>query len=83
MKRPSGSKLDGVVPAVASAWIPGLGQLLNGEGDKAIGVFVTAGICGLSILGSIPVIASAAWLVGGGTWIYGVVDGYVTGKRKG
>ncbi len=87
MKRSSGSVADGAVPAVASGFVPGLGQLMNGESDKALGVFVVAAICGGGllggILGGIPIIGGIAGLVGGITWIYGVADGYLTGRKKG
>ena len=79
VKRSEGS---GVVPAVASAFIPGVGQLVNGEVDKAIGVFVVAAISGASFLGAIPLIGSIAGLVYGATWVYGVADGYIQGKKK-
>ena len=36
-----------------------------------------------AFLGSLPLIGGIAGLVAGGTWIYAVADGYVTGKRKG
>jgi hypothetical protein len=73
---------SGVVPAVASALIPGVGQLVNGEVDKAIGVFVVAAITGASFLGAIPLIGSVAGLVYCATWVYGVADGYIQGKKK-
>ena len=73
---------SGVVPAVASALIPGVGQLVNGEVDKAIGVFVVAAISGASFLGAIPLIGSIAGLVYGATWVYGVADGYIQGRKK-
>ena len=73
---------NGVVPAVASALIPGVGQLVNGETDKAIGVFVVAAISGAGFIGAIPLIGSIAGLVYGATWIYGVADGYLQGKKK-
>ncbi len=79
VKRSGGS---GVVPAVASALIPGVGQLVNGEVDKAIGVFAVAAIAGASFLGAIPLIGSIAGLVYSATWIYGVADGYIQGKKK-
>jgi len=79
IKRSNGS---GVVPAVCSAIIPGVGQLVNGETDKAIGVFVVAGVAGASLLGAIPIIGSIAGLVYGATWLYGVADAYVQGKRR-
>lgn len=78
----SGSGGSGVVPAVASALIPGVGQLVNGEVDKAIGVFAVAAISGASFLGAIPLIGSLAGLIYGATWIYGVADGYIQGKKK-
>jgi hypothetical protein len=87
VKHPTGSAADGLVPAVASGFIPGLGQLINGQGDKAIGVFAVAFVCGAGLmgglLGGIPIIGGLAGLVGGVTWIYGVADGYLTGRRKG
>ena len=74
---------SGVVPAVCSAVIPGVGQLVNGEGDKALGVFAVAVVSGASFLGAIPVIGTVAGLVYAGTWLYGVADGFVQGRRKG
>ena len=72
----------GVVPAVCSAIIPGVGQLVNGETDKAIGVFVVAAVAGAGFLGAIPLIGSVAGLVYGATWLYGVADGFVQGRKK-
>ncbi len=66
----------GIVPAVGSAIIPGLGQLMNGETDKAIGVFAIATIAGLGFWGGLPLIGAAAGIVALGTWIYGIGDGY-------
>lgn len=85
IKKPSdsGSVVDGAIPAVASAVIPGLGQLINGEGNKALGVFAVWAVAGLSVLGAIPLVGSVAGLVGGATWVYGVADGYITGRKKG
>ena len=57
----------------------GLGQLINGEGDKALGVFAVAAVTGASFLGGLPLIG----VVYGITWVYGVADGYLTGKKKG
>ncbi|HEX5063085.1 MAG TPA: hypothetical protein VFV99_27105 [Kofleriaceae bacterium] len=78
-----GDPASGIVPAVASAIIPGVGQLINGETDKAIGVFVTATVCGASLVLSLPLIGTVAAGVGAVTWLYGVADGYFTGKKKG
>jgi hypothetical protein len=77
--RRSGGSGNGIVPAVASAIIPGVGQLINGETDKAIGVFVVAALAGWSALSWLPLVGA----VYAGTWIYGVADGYLTGKKKG
>ena len=73
---------NGVVPALCSALVPGVGQLVNGDTDKAIGVFVVAGVSGLSFLGVIPVVGTLAGMVYGATWLYGVADGYIQGKRR-
>ena len=81
MRRRSGGG-SGVVPAVASVVVPGLGQLINGEGDKALGVFAVWGIAGLGFIGAIPLIGTVAAVVGGATWVYAVADGYVTGRKK-
>jgi hypothetical protein len=81
VKRSSGGG-SGIVPAVASGFIPGLGQLINGESDKALGVFAVATVAGLSVVGAIPIVGWAAGLVYGATWIYGVADGFFTGRRK-
>ena len=79
VRRGSGS---GIVPAVGSALVPGLGQLINGEVDKAIGVFAVAFVASMSFIGAIPLLGSIAWLIWVATWIYGIADGYVQGKRK-
>jgi TM2 domain-containing membrane protein YozV len=73
---------SGIVPAACSALIPGLGQLINGDTDKALGVFVVAAVSASSFLGAIPLIGSIAGLVWGATWIYGVADGYLEGRKK-
>ena len=68
---------------LCSAVVPGLGQLVNGETDKAIGVFVVAAVAGASFVGAIPVIGTVAGFVAGVTWLYGVADGYLQGRKKG
>jgi TM2 domain-containing membrane protein YozV len=73
---------SGIVPAVCSAFIPGVGQLINGESDKAIGVFLVAAVSGASFIGAIPLIGSVAGLVYGATWLYGVADGFIQGRRR-
>lgn len=80
VKRSSGG--TGVVPAVCSAIIPGVGQLVNGESDKALGVFAVAVVSGASFLGAIPLVGTVAGLVYAGTWLYGVADGFIQGRKK-
>lgn len=82
LMRRGGSGGTGVIPAVASAVVPGLGQLINGESDKALGVFAVWAIAGASVIGWIPIIGTVAGVVAAGTWVYGVADGYLTGKKK-
>jgi hypothetical protein len=78
----SGGSGSGVVPAVCSAIIPGVGQLVNGETDKAIGVFAVALVAGASFVGALPLLGGVAHLIYGATWLYGVADGYVQGRKK-
>ena len=77
-----GSTARGLVAGGASAVVPGLGQLLNGDSDKALGVFAVAAVTGASFLGGLPLIGGVAGLVYGATWVYGIADGYLTGRRK-
>jgi TM2 domain-containing membrane protein YozV len=72
----------GVVPAVCSALVPGVGQLINGQPDKALGVFVVAAVTGASVVGAIPILGWAAGLVYGATWLYGVADAYLQGRKR-
>jgi TM2 domain-containing membrane protein YozV len=74
---------NGIIPAVCSAVIPGVGQLVNGETDKAIGVFVVYAVAGAGFIGALPLLGPVAAAIAGVTWIYGVADGYITGKKKG
>jgi TM2 domain-containing membrane protein YozV len=73
---------NGVLPAVCSALIRGVGQLVNGETDKAIGVGVTAVVTGWTYWHHIPVLGVVAGLAFGATWLYGVADGYIQGRKK-
>ncbi len=81
-KKGEADNVAGIVPAAASVVVPGLGQLLNGEPDKALGVFVVAGVAGLGIWAGLPLIGAAASLVYGGTVIYAAADGFLTGRKK-
>lgn len=78
----SGDGGSGVVPGVCSLVIPGVGQLINGESDKALGVFAVFVVSGLSFLGVIPVLGGVMGLVHLGTHIYAAGDAYLQGKKK-
>ena len=78
----SGGGGSGILPAVCSAIVPGVGQLLNGETDKAIGVFTVSVISGLGFLGVIPIVGPIAGAVFLATRIYAVADGYIQGRKK-
>lgn len=82
VKRSRGSFVDGAIPAVCSALVPGVGQLVNRESDKAIGVFAVWAVAGASFLVGLPVVGGIFGLVAGGTWLYGVADGYFTGRKR-
>ena len=84
IKRGGGRRdnVAGVIPAVCSAVLPGLGQLLNGETDKGIGMLVVAGISGASLIGALPLIGALAGWVYGVTWIYSVADGFLEGRKR-
>ncbi len=80
MRRGRGS--SGVVPGVASLLVPGLGQLVNGQSDKAIGMFSVWAIAGLGIIGAIPLVG---WVAGGvvtAMHVYAGADGYLTARKK-
>ena len=81
--RQSSSAGSGVVPAVCSLVIPGVGQLINGETDKAIGVFAVAAVTGIAFIGAIPLIGGIAGLVHLATHVYAVGDAYIKGRKKG
>jgi TM2 domain-containing membrane protein YozV len=71
-----------VVPAVASAIVPGIGQFINGDVDKGIGVLITAAVAGAGFWVGLPLLGTVAGFVYGATWVYAVADGYLTGRRK-
>jgi len=78
----SGSGGSGLVPAACSLVIPGVGQLINGETDKAIGVFVVAAATGAAFLGGLPLIGGVLGLVHLATHVYAVGDAYIQGRKK-
>jgi hypothetical protein len=71
-----------VVPAVASFFVPGVGQLINGESDKAIGVFVVSVATAAAFLGGLPLIGGILGLCHAATHVYAVGDAYIQGKKK-
>ena len=78
----SGGGGSGVIPAACSLVIPGVGQLINGEGDKALGVFVVAAATGAAFLGGLPLIGAVCGLVHLATHVYAVGDAYIQGRKK-
>jgi hypothetical protein len=73
---------SGVVPAVCSLVIPGVGQLINGESDKAIGVFVVAAATGAAFFAGLPLIGAVCGLVHAATHVYAVGDAYIQGRKR-
>ena len=76
------SKLKGVVPAAASLALPGTGQLLNGQGKKALATFGVAMATGAAFLTGLPLLGGVigvAHLVVHG---YAVGDAYIAARRK-
>ncbi|MGE5186552.1 MAG: hypothetical protein ACM31C_31065 [Acidobacteriota bacterium] len=73
---------SGVVPAVTSLVVPGVGQLINGETDKAIGVFAVSVVTGAAFLVGLPLVGGIFGLVHLGTHIYAVGDAYIQGRKK-
>lgn len=75
-------KARGVVPATASLVVPGVGQLINGQATKAIGVFGIAMATGAAFLTGLPLlggIIGAAHVV---THVYAVGDAYIQARKK-
>lgn len=82
VKYSSESHSSGVVPAVCSFFIPGVGQMINGETDKAIGVFVVAAATGAAFLGGLPILGGILGLVHVATHVYAVGDAWIQGRKK-
>jgi len=78
----TGSGGSGVVPAIGSLVIPGVGQLINGESDKALGVFVVAVATGAAFFGGLPLIGGICGLVHLATHVYAVGDAYIQGRKR-
>ncbi|HUJ61393.1 MAG TPA: hypothetical protein VLX92_22970 [Kofleriaceae bacterium] len=73
---------SGVVPAVGSLLIPGVGQLINGESDKALGVFVVSVVTGAGFFLGLPIVGGLFGLVHLATHVYAVGDAYVQARKK-
>jgi hypothetical protein len=69
------------VPALCSALLPGLGQLVKGDTDKGVGVLAVWVVAGSSFLGALPLLGGVAGLVCGATWLYGVADAALAKKK--
>ena len=76
------SKARGVVPAAASLVVPGAGQLINGQGTKALGVFGIAFATGAAFLTGLPLLGAVIGIGHIATHVYAVGDAYVTSRRK-
>jgi TM2 domain-containing membrane protein YozV len=80
VKRSGGG--TGIVPAACSAVLPGLGQLVNGQTDKGVGVLVVGVIAGAGFVGALPLIGWLAGTVYTATCVYGVADAFIQGRKK-
>ena len=78
----SGGGGSGIVPAACSFFVPGVGQLINGETDKAIGVFAVAVVTGAAFVVGLPLIGGLFGLVHIATHVYAVGDAYIQGRKK-
>lgn len=76
------SKATGVIPAAASFAVPGVGQLINGQGTKALGVFGVAVATGVAVLAGLPLIGGIIGIAHLATHAYAVGDAYVQARKK-
>ena len=77
-----GGGSSGVVPAVGSLIVPGVGQLINGESDKALGVFVVSVATGAAFLIGLPLVGGIFGLAHLATHVYAVGDAYIQARKK-
>jgi len=73
---------SGIVPAACSFFVPGVGQLINGETDKAVGVFAVAVVTGAAFWAGLPLIGGILGLAHIATHVYAVGDAYIQGRKK-
>lgn len=76
------SKVTGVVPAAASFALPGAGQLINGQGTKAVGVCAVALATGAAFLTGLPLLGAAIGVAHVATHVYAVGDAYYQARKK-
>lgn len=76
------SKAAGVVPATASLVVPGVGQLINGQGKKAVGVFGVALATGAAFMTGLPLLGGIIGVAHLATHGYAVCDAYVHARKK-
>jgi hypothetical protein len=76
------SKATGVVPAAASFAVPGVGQLINGQSTKALGVFGVAMATGAAFLTGLPLLGGLIGAAHVVTHVYAVGDAYVQARKK-
>ncbi len=76
------SKARGVVPAAASLVVPGAGQLINGQGTKALGVFGIAMATGAAFLTGLPLLGGLIGVAHLVTHGYAVGDAYIQARKK-
>jgi len=76
------SKAKGVVPAAASFVVPGVGQLINGQGGKALGVFGVALATGAAFMTGLPLIGAVIGVAHLATHGYAVGDAYIQARKK-
>lgn len=76
------SKAKGVVPAAASLVVPGVGQLINGQGTKAVSVFGVAMATGAAFMTGLPLLGGIIGLAHLATHAYAVGDAYVQARKK-
>lgn len=76
------SKARGVVPATASLVVPGVGQLINGQGKKAAGVFGVALATGAAFMTGLPLLGGIIGVAHLATHGYAVCDAYVQARKK-
>jgi TM2 domain-containing membrane protein YozV len=76
------SKARGVVPATASLVVPGVGQLINGQGAKAVGVFGVAVATGAAFMTGLPILGGLIAVAHVVTHVYAVGDAYFQARKK-